>query len=216
MVKLAHGSAAAGCVALHGCGGRVRAITTVVEVAGPGETRLFHSKRLRHLLDEVEIAALIDRLVLEKTHVEVWLPKARWQGQNFDLRVVTIGGVPRHVMARTSPSIFTNLTLGNRRGDADAIAKRMGAETWERLRETAAGVARAFPRSFTLGIDVLVRPDWRRHAVLEVNAFGDLLIGQLDQGEDTYTATLSSWQRRRELHEPERGCRPRRYALDDV
>ncbi len=196
IVKLAHGSGAAGCVALHGQGGRVRAITTVAEVVVSGETRLFHSKRLRHLLNEVEIATLIDRLCVEKVHVEAWLPKARWQGQNFDLRVVTIGGVPRHTVVRTSPSVFTNLTLGNKRGDISAVAQRMGSEAWQQLCDTAAGVARAFPHSFTLGIDILVRPDWQRHAVLEVNAFGDLLLGQHDKGEDTYTATLSTWQRR--------------------
>jgi hypothetical protein len=73
----------------------------------------------------------------------------------------------------------------------------MGPQAWQELCDNAAGVARAFPQSFTLGIDILVRPDWRRHAVLEVNAFGDLLLGQLDRGEDTYTATLSTWQRQR-------------------
>lgn len=212
MVKLAHGSAAAGCVALHGCGGRVRAITTVTEVAVGGQTRLYHSKRLRRLIDEVEIAVLVDRLCREKVHVEAWLPKARWQGRNFDLRIVTIGDAPRHTMVRTSHSVFTNLTLGSGRGDIDEVVRRMGAEAWQRLRDTAAGVAAAFPRSFTLGIDVLVRPDWRRHAVLEVNAFGDLLLGQLHQGEDTYTATLHSWER----HEHERNRRPRGSAADDI
>jgi hypothetical protein len=195
MVKLAHGSGAAGCVALHGHNGRVRAITTVAEVARCGETRLFHSKRLRHLLNEIEIAALIDRLCVEKVHVESWLPKARWQGQNFDLRIVTIGGAPRHTVVRTSPSVFTNLTLGNRRGSVNAVVERMGSQAWRQLCDSAAGVARTFPNSFTLGIDILVRSDWHRHAILEVNAFGDLLLGQLDQGEDTYTATLSTWQR---------------------
>jgi hypothetical protein len=196
MVKLAHGSGAAGCVALHAHAGRVRAVTTVAEVAGSGETRLFHSKRLRPLTDEFEIAALVDRLCVEKVHVEAWLPKARWEGENFDLRIVSIGGAPRHGMVRISPSVFTNMTVGSRRGNLHAVAQRLGPEAWQQLRDTIARVAREFPQSFTLGIDVLVRPDWRRHAVLEVNAFGDLLIGQLDQGEDTYTATLSSWQRR--------------------
>jgi glutathione synthase/RimK-type ligase-like ATP-grasp enzyme len=201
MVKLAHGSGAAGCVALHGWRERVRAVTTVAEDIVHGTRRLFHSKRIRHLTNEAEIAALVDRLCVEKVHVEAWLPKARWEGENFDLRVVTIGGAPRHMMVRTSRSVFTNLTLGNRRGNVNAVARRMGPEAWQRLRHTAAGVARAFPHSFTLGIDILVRPDWQRHAVLEINAFGDLLLGQLDQGEDTYTATLAAWQRHRRCAE---------------
>jgi hypothetical protein len=194
MVKLAHGSGAAGCVALHGGCGRMRAVTTVAEVGGGGATRLFHSKRIRHMTEEAEIAALVNLLCREKVQVESWLPKARWEGQNFDLRIVTIGGIPRHVVVRTSRSVFTNLTLGNRKGESSCVARRMGPEAWQRLLDTAAGVARVFPHAFTLGIDVLVRPDWRRHAVLEVNAFGDLLLGHLDQGQDTYTATLAAWE----------------------
>jgi glutathione synthase/RimK-type ligase-like ATP-grasp enzyme len=196
MVKLANGSGGAGCIALHAHRGRLRALTTVAEVRADGDSRLYHSKRVRHLTDESEIAALVDRLAIEKIHVEAWLPKARWNGENFDLRVVTIGGEPRHAVARASRSVFTNLTLGNRRGDVQAIARRMGPAAWQELRDTAAGVARALPTSFTLGIDILVRPDWRRHAVLEVNAFGDLLLGALDRGEDTYTATLAAFQQR--------------------
>src|SRR5579884_879804 len=155
MVKLAHGSGAAGCMALHGSHGRVRAITTVVPVFAGGEKRLFHSKRIRFLGHEPEIAELVDQLCVEKLHVEAWLPKARWEGKTFDLRVVTIGDIPRHVMVRSSPSVFTNLTLGNRKGSASGVAERMGTEAWERLQDTASRVARAFPRSFTLGLDML-------------------------------------------------------------
>jgi hypothetical protein len=197
MVKLAHGSGAAGCIALHSARGRVRALTTVAEAVVSGQSRLYCSKRIRPLLDELEIAALVNRLCSERVQVEEWLPKARWQGRNFDLRVVTIGGVPRHTLARVAGSPFTNLTLGNQRGDLGAIIKRLGPDTWAELRDTCARVAAEFPRSFTLGIDVLVRADFRRHAVLEINAFGELLLNQLDLGEDTYTAALSAWERRK-------------------
>jgi hypothetical protein len=198
MVKSAHGSGAAGCMAVHLAHGHLRALTTVEEAFVCGESRLYCSKRIRILADEIEIAALTNRLCIDKVHVEEWLPKARWEGCNFDLRVVTIAGVPRHAMARVSGSPFTNMTLGNRRGDLADIRDRMGARSWQRLRDTCARVAALFTRSFTLGIDVLVRPDLTRHAVLEVNAFGDLLLGQLDRGEDTYAATLSALERTRE------------------
>jgi hypothetical protein len=198
MLKLAHGSGAAGCVALHASNGRVRALTTVEESVVHGQSRLYCSKRIRSLTYELEIAALIDRLCIEKVQVEEWLPKARWEGRNFDLRVVTIAGLPRHAIARAAASPFTNLTLGNRRGDLAGIKTQMGSDSWKSLRDTCARVAALFPRSLSLGIDVLVRPDLTRHAVLEVNAFGDLLLGQLDDGEDTYGATLSALERQRE------------------
>jgi hypothetical protein len=203
MVKLAHGSGAAGGVALHWSRGRVRALTTMVELSVHGQRRLYCSKRIHALIDELEIAALVDRLCVERVQVEEWLPKARWEGRNFDLRLVTIAGVARHALVRTSASPFTNLTLGNRRGDLAAIIERMGPAAWQLLRDTCKCVAGAFPRSFTLGVDVLVRPDFQRHAVLEVNAFGELLLNQLDAGEDTYTATLAAWER---VDEPEPRC----------
>lgn len=193
MVKLAHGSGAAGCMALHRCQGRVRAFTTVAEAAVHGESRLYHSKKVRHLHDEAVIAALVDRLCREKVQVEQWLPKARLAGHNFDLRIVVIGGAPRHALVRVGRSTFTNLTLGNRRGDLAAVIARLGP-AWEELKDTCANASALFPGSFAVGIDVLVRPDWRRHAVLEVNAFGDLLLNHLDQGQDTYTAELAAWQ----------------------
>jgi glutathione synthase/RimK-type ligase-like ATP-grasp enzyme len=193
MVKLAHGSGAAGCIALHSVNGCVRGLTTVAEVSVRGEKRKYCSKRVRHLLDEIEIAALVNDLCAEKVQVEKWLPKAACQGYNVDVRVVCIGGLPRHTVARASRSIFTNLTLGNRRGDLAELKRRMGPDAWHDLATTCVLAAREFPDTHTLGIDVLVRPDYKRHAILEINAFGDLLLNELDQGEDTYTAALRSW-----------------------
>ena len=193
MVKLAHGSGGAGCMAIHWSHGCVRAFTTVREVDRAGDLRLYCSKRSVHLAHENEITRLVNRLCIEKVHAEEWLPKARWLGRNFDLRVVTIAGEPRHTVVRQSSSTFTNLNLGNQRGDLPAVRARLGSH-WEEIQETAKRVARVFPRSFTVGLDVLVRSDFRRHAVLEVNAFGNLLPGLLDRDEDTYTAAVVAWQ----------------------
>jgi hypothetical protein len=202
MVKLAHGSGAAGCLALHWSRGRLRALTTLVEVVVGGQRRWYCSKKPQFLLDEAEIAALVNRLCVEKVQVEEWLPKARWKGQNFDLRIVTIGGRPRHVVARASPWTFTNLTLGGHRGDLAVIQERIGTEGWQLLRDTCAMAARVFPGCYSLGIDLLLKPDYRRHVVLEINAFGELLLNQLDEGENTYTAILSSWKRNEAMARP--------------
>jgi hypothetical protein len=139
-----------------------------------------------------------DRLCLEKVHVEQWLPKAQWLGGNFDLRIVTIAGQARHAVARLSRSPFTNLNLGNQRGDIAALVEHLGPQ-WEEIRTTAARTAAQFPRSFTLGLDLLVQPGFRRHVVLEVNAFGNLLPRLLLENEDTYTAAVSAWQARNQV-----------------
>jgi hypothetical protein len=40
-------------------------------------------------------------------------------------------------------------------------------------------------------VDLMIGSDWRRHAVAEVNAFGDLLPGVHDAaGRDSYAAQL--------------------------
>ena len=45
--------------------------------------------------------------------------------------------------------------------------------------DTCERAAACFPGSLQVGVDLMFSPDWRRHAVAEVNAFGDLLPGLL-------------------------------------
>ena len=196
-VKLAHGSSAAGVVAYQVSGDRQLALTTVEMVHENGELRLYNSRRLCAYRDPRDIRVLIDALCREHVHVEQWLPKAGIADQRFDLRVVVIDGRPRHVVVRLSRGPMTNLHLLNNRGDVAAVRSRMGAAAWRDAMETCARTVAALGPSLYAGVDLLIRPDFRRHAVLEVNAFGDLLPGVLDEGQDTYTteilAALERW-----------------------
>lgn len=192
-VKLAHGSSASGVVAYQTDGPRHRATTTVEVVRAGGRTLLYNSRRVRTHDDPREIAFLIDELCRHRAHAERWFPKAGVEGRTFDLRVVVIAGRARHTVVRLSRHTLTNLHLLNARGSAAAVASRMGGAAWadalgacERVTEVA------FPRSLYAGVDLAVAPDFRRHAVLEVNAFGDLLPGVLDGGLDTYSAELEA------------------------
>jgi hypothetical protein len=190
-IKLAHGSSAIGAVAyrwqprLH----QHQAFTTVRESG----QQLYNSRQIRTITDEATIAALYGRLsALDDLHIEAWLPKAAMQGQVFDLRVLLIGGKVQHIVARLSRTPFTNLHLLNQRGEVDAIRARMRPARWEALLATCERVAQAFPQSLYMGLDVLIRADWRDHAVLEVNAFGDLLNDVLYAGKDTYTCEIEA------------------------
>jgi hypothetical protein len=49
-----------------------------------------------------------------------------------------------------------------------------------------------FPGSLHGGVDLAVTSEFRRHVVLEVNAFGDLLPGVLHGGRDTYAAQIAA------------------------
>lgn len=189
-IKPAHGSSASGVVAYQHSHTRCLATSTAELVQAQGELRLYNSRRLREYRRPEQVAALIDAVCHQRAHVEQWVPKASIADKVFDLRVVMIAGRARHVVVRSSHGPMTNLHLLNARGDWDAVRERMGAESWQRARQTCEQVAECFPASLHAGIDLLIGTSYRSHAVLEVNAFGDLLPGVLCDGADTYTAEI--------------------------
>jgi hypothetical protein len=191
-VKLAHGSSASGVVAYQVRGAQQLATTTVELVREGAEHRLYNSRRIRVYRDPAELRILFDALCHEGVHVEQWLPKAGICERTFDLRVVVIDGRARHVVARLSRSPMTNLHLLNTRGDVAVIRERMGAAAWEAALKTCERAAATVPASLHVGVDLRIAPDFRRHHVLELNAFGDLLPGLLDRGQDTYTAEIAA------------------------
>jgi len=191
-VKLAHSSSASGVVAFYRSGSRQRAVTSAELVRDERGTLLYNSLKVRCYTKPNDIAELVDLLCPHHVHVEQWLQKASVEGGTFDLRVVVIGGVARHFVVRQSRTPMTNLHLGNRRGDPDEFLERIGPRNWGEVRRTCARAAGLFPGSLHAGVDVLFTPGFRRHAVLEVNAFGDLLPGVLCEGQDTYAAEIAA------------------------
>lgn len=190
-VKPAHGSSASGVVALAvATGGRVHA-TTSVEMA---DGRLYNNLRLRRYTTVAEVAALVDALAATgPLHVERWFPKASLAGRSIDLRVVVVDGVASHVVVRSSRSPITNLHLGNARGDVATLRLAMGEQAWAEMLVTARAAATCFRGCLQVGVDVMVARDLCRFAVAEVNAFGDLLPGVLDEhGRDTYAAQVAA------------------------
>ncbi|GAA3378452.1 hypothetical protein GCM10020367_57990 [Streptomyces sannanensis] len=197
-VKLAHGSSASGVLAVETAGrGRVRA-TTSVERAEDG--RLFNSLRVRRLTTEREVAAIVDTLAPDGLHIERWLPKASQQGRVADLRVVVTGGRATHAVVRTSRSPMTNLHLGGSRGDLAAARAAVEAAggSWQEMLAVCERASACFPATLCVGVDLLPAIGWRRFAVGEVNAFGDLLPrltglpGSGAEGLDTYAAQVAA------------------------
>ncbi|MEU1091297.1 STM4014 family protein [Streptomyces sp. NPDC005576] len=197
-VKPAHGSSASGVLAVETAGpGRVQA-TTSVERDERG--RLFNSLRVRRYTTEREVAALVDALAPDGLHVERWLPKASQRGRSADLRVVVVAGRATHAVVRTSRSPLTNLHLGGARGDLDAArgAVASAGGSWSEVLTLCERAAACFPHTLCVGIDLLPATGWRRFAVGEVNAFGDLLPGLTGlagsgaEGQDTYAAQVAA------------------------
>lgn len=197
-VKLAHGSSASGVLAVETAGpGRVRA-TTSVERDASG--RLFNSLRVRRVTTEREVAAIVDALAPDGLHIERWLPKATRRGRATDLRVVVVAGRATHAVVRTSRSPMTNLHLGGERGDLGEVRAAVEAAggSWSEALAVCERAAACFPDTLCVGVDLLPSTDWRRFAVGEVNAFGDLLPrltglpGSGAEGLDTYAAQVAA------------------------
>ena len=186
-VKPVHGSSASGVIALRRHGFRVRG-TTSVEFAGG---KLYNSLRVRDYDDPALIASIVDSLAADGLHVERWFPKADLDGRVADLRVVVIAGRPSHIVVRTSRGPITNLHLGGHRGSLDEVRERAGPAFGAAM-ETCERVGACFPGCLQVGVDLMFSSDWTRHAVAEVNAFGDLLPGLLVDGHDTYSAQIAS------------------------
>ncbi|MFC8042008.1 STM4014 family protein [Nocardia sp. NPDC057353] len=198
-VKLAHGSSASGVLAVETAGGgRVQALTSVQR---DERGRLFNSLRLHRYRGEREVAAVIDALAPDGLHVERWLPKPALHGRSADLRVLVVAGRATHVVVRTGSSAITNLHLGGARGELAEVVAAAG-EHWAGALAVAEAAAACFPGFSRVGVDLLPGLGWRRWAVGEVNAFGDLLPrltglpGSGAEGLDTYAAQLAAIGRR--------------------
>ena len=191
-VKLSHGSAASGVVAYHSNPRGESAITTVERVRQDGQTLLYNSRKIRHYTRREEIADIINILTKEGVQVEEWLPKAHLQNCQFDVRVVVIDDQAQHIVVRLGKSPMTNLHLGNERGDTNELLAKVSEENWETMKLTCEAAAALFPNSLCSGIDLLIAPDFQRHAILEINAFGDLLPGITWNGFDTYTSVVQA------------------------
>lgn len=78
-------------------------------------------------------------------------------------------------------------------GDVEAIRSRIPDAVWQCAVQSCERTITCFPGSFYAGIDLLITTGYRHHAILEINAFGDLLPGVLHNGLDTYSAELRAW-----------------------
>lgn len=195
-VKPAHGSSAAGVIAFAVGSRRVQAVTTIEHTP----QALFNSLRVRRYTDESQVGAIVDRLAPDGLHVERWLPKAGLGDRVVDVRVLVVAGRPTHAVVRAARGPLTNLHLGNARGDLVELRAAVGARGWSAAMETCERVAACFPGSLHVGVDLMFLVGWSRHAVAEVNAFGDLLPGVLRDGRDSYAEqvhalTSGRWQR---------------------
>jgi glutathione synthase/RimK-type ligase-like ATP-grasp enzyme len=124
------------------------------------------------------------------------IPMAQFDGQNFDVRVVCVHGAPVATVFRLSPNPMTNLQLGGSRGDFARCRAAIPTREWLDAIDHCAEAAGCF-RSAVAGVDLLFERGFRRHHVLEVNAFGDFFPGWADaRGRSVHALEIDATSRR--------------------
>ena len=175
-LKLNTGSSATGIVVLHTEGGPYPTfgMTTLAEIDGR-----FYNSRLVRRAEGRDLDRAAQFVIDEEGIVQRGIPMGQIDGQNFDVRVVCVNAKPAAVIFRLSPHPMTNLHLGGRRGDYDRCRAAIPTRDWLDALDHCADAAACFD-SAVAGVDLLFEPGYRRHHILEVNAFGDFFPGWTD------------------------------------
>lgn len=193
-IKLACGSGASGIIAyqINPRTGDELALTTIGIEKRAGSYSFYNTGLLRRYRERSDIREMIDWVCREGAHIECWIEKDSILSKSFDVRQLVVHGQACHTVLRLSRTPITNLHLrSERRTDADQL---LSAEVIQAVKHTAEAALRAFPGSFTAGVDVLVQQGSRRTYAIDVNPFGDLLYGAEYEGMNTY-----EWQMRQLL-----------------
>jgi glutathione synthase/RimK-type ligase-like ATP-grasp enzyme len=175
-VKLNTGSSATGIVVLHPHADPWFGVTTLAEIDGA-----FYNSRLVRRVTGPGLTSAVQFILNEGDIVQQGIPMGQIDGQNFDVRVVCVNAKPAAVIFRLSPHPMTNLHLGGRRGDYERCRAAIPTRDWLDALDHCADAAACFD-SVIAGVDLLFERGFRRHYVLEVNAFGDFFPGWTDAG----------------------------------
>ena len=160
-----------------------QATTTVEMVRAGGELRLYNSRRSAATTDAAR-GRRADRCALPGGGAgrAVGAQGRRSTGSAFDLRVVVIGGAGRARRRPDEPEPDDEPAPAEPPGRPRAVRSRMAAEAWEAAMRACERAAAVFAGLPVRGRRPVIAAGFRRHAVLEVNAFGDLLPGVTSRG----------------------------------
>jgi hypothetical protein len=166
-------------------------VTTVAELDG----RFFNTRQLRSVTGP-DLEAVARFILGEGAIAQRGVPMAQIDGQNFDVRVVCVYGRPAATIFRLSSAPMTNLHLGGRRGDFARCRAAVPTRAWLDALDHCAEAAECF-ESAVAGVDLVFERGYGRHAVLEVNAFGDFFPGWADdRGRSVHAIEIEATARR--------------------
>ncbi len=175
-IKLNTGSSATGIVVLYPNQSDRPAfgVTSITRI----ENQFYNSRRLCRL-EGADLFRTIRFILDEGAIVQRGIPMAQVDGQNFDVRVVCLYGRPVATIFRLSSNPMTNLHLGGRRGDHARCRSQIPTRPWLDALDHCVEAAACFD-SAVAGVDLVFERGYRRHYILEVNAFGDFFPGWQD------------------------------------
>lgn len=157
--------------------------TTLQAVDG----HIHNTKRIHRLTQEASIALLAEAVIRTEAIMEEWIPKADWDGENYDLRVVSRGTEVDYIVVRCSRGTITNLHLNNR------------ARSWDDL--PVSDVVRQAVVSQSIragqivglhsaGVDLLLEKRSHTPFIVEVNGQGDHIYQDMFARNSIYTNQL--------------------------
>lgn len=189
VVKLSCSSSAS-CLAVYNMRNGRETIMTTMRRRGDA---WFNSLRVQRVDHGPGIDEVLGFLLREGSQVERLISKARLAGAFMDCRVLMVAGEPAFVVVRQSRHLITNLHLGGWRGSFEELRQVVPKAAWEAAMESCRTVARAHG-TFHLGVDLMFEPGFKRHRIIEANAFGDLLPNLTRRGLDVYEWQIAALQ----------------------
>lgn len=191
-VKLNAASSASGIVVLqhHPTRGWL-GLSTVAAIHG----HYHNTRRLQRLAGD-DLKATLQFLLDQGATVQKAIRKQSVDGQNFDVRIVVMCGEIAATIFRASPHPITNLHLGGQRAAAARALAALSRRAWLDALDDAVSAAAMFSTP-TVGVDMLFERGTCRHAIIEVNAFGDFFPHWAnDQGQSVYALQVAAMRSR--------------------
>lgn len=190
-IKPYHGSSASGVMAFRQSKGKQVLYTTI----RLKDKELYNHLQLQRYTSSKDIKTIINAMAPSGLMVEQWIRKKTFQEKSVDFRVLVINGKASFVVPRMSPHFITNLHLGNEKGNIGAVEENWGITLIQEVKTIAEKAIKAIDGLFYAGVDVAVSNKGKVY-VLEVNAFGDMLLNIYKDTLSTYEYELMEWERR--------------------
>lgn len=184
-IKPYHGSSASGVMALRQNKGK-QILYTTIELKG---NQLYNNLKLQKYSSIPKIKTIVDSMIPRGLLVEEWIRKKTFQKKSVDFRILVINGKAAFVVPRMSPHIITNLHLGNEKGNIDEVENVWGKELIHEAKTLAENAVKIIDGLFYGGVDVAISANGIPY-VLEINAFGDLLLNIFQKELNAYEFEL--------------------------